>query len=481
MGATVTLADWGHRQRVREVLALVAVLGVCACKKKVEEEEAPAPPRNQATLDIVATEIGTGLALRASVAPTSVHWQRVVVLDAERAVLFGRENDEAWALRTSDRGRTWTSVNALAKPWAAWGVSSLGALTLTSGTSQRPKVTTVKGQADARPKADGPVNDGLVWYAGANDRQLNGPRALFPGEGGLAGLSLPTTTAAPALFDDTIALLGEKNRTPTMIFAPIALNATLEPLPLEKAAFASAPYGRPPKLLSVAKGSIELRDWPKLGAPPGVATPIPNYRSDSTTLQQLSEGPSCEFGAFSFRLFPSPQPWVVGVSGDRALAFKVPAPNSTRLGCSEDALVLETEVLDSNDVEKRRKVPQLIRCGLDGTCTQPKAPPFAMWKEKHERELWSVPTQRGLVAILRARSATRWGLYLGQSSDGGKTFELPRTIGEGLGTRRVLEFGALIRFPTRLVLLISADVGSTGRRGWYALASDDDGNNWGPP
>ncbi len=459
----------------------MAILSLGGCKKDERPDETPVPQRNMATLDIVTTEIGTGLALRADAAPTSVRWERVIVLDADRAVLLGRENDQAWALRTNDRGRTWTSVSALVKPWASWGVAGNGALSLVSGVSTAAVANVPKGRGATPSKLANPIGEATVWYSGPMDRQLDGPRALLPGEGALVGVTIPTGASTPALYDEAIALLAEKNRVPTMVFAPLSGGAPIEPISLEKAAFVPVPYGRPPKLLSVAKGTIELRNWPRPGETLGVATPIPGYRSDATTFAQLSDGPGCEAGGFSFRRFSGVQPWVVGISGDRALAFKVPGPEAGRLGCSDAALVVETTVLDPSDAEKRRKVPQLVRCGLDGTCAQPKAPPFAVWTEKHDRDIWSVPTKGGLVAVLRARSGSRWGLYLGQSTEGGNTFELPRTIGEGADTRRVLDFGALLRFPDRLVLLISADVGTTGRRGWYALASDDEGNNWGPP
>ena len=89
--------------------------------------------------------------------------------------------------------------------------------------------------------------------------------------------------------------------------------------------------------------------------------------------------------------------------------------------------------------------------------------------------------KEGVVAVMRATAGARWGLYLGQSSDAGENFELPRKIGEGATDRGYFELGALIRFDERILMLLSADVTGTTRRGWYVLASDDGGTHWGPP
>lgn len=464
-----------RRSDLALALALALVGLASACKKKDDRpEDVPVPPRNAATLDVVNTELGTGLALRVGLAPTSVKWERVVSLDDERALLLGREGDLAYALRTSDRGRTWSSVSAQVKPWAAWAIASTGAVALVSGAAERAKA--------GAPNKPMPVGDVTWWYAAPGDRNLDGPRALLPGEGKLAGVALAAAVGAPAFAGEAMSLLADRGgKTPVLVHAAVTGAARLDAMDLDKQTFAPMPYGRPAKLLSVTKGAVELRSWPLPGDPLGAASAVPNLRAEATTLAQLTEGPSCEAGAFSYRRLAGPQPALLGVSGDLTLAYKLPASDVARLGCHMDAIVTETSVIDPADPEKKRKVPQLVRCEHDGKCSSPKAPPFAVWPEKHDREIWTVPTSRGLVAVMRARTSTRWGLYLGQSNDGGNTFELPRTIGEGADSRGELGFGALLRFQSRLVLLLSADVGATGRRGWYALASDDEGNNWGPP
>jgi hypothetical protein len=471
------------RSRSSETVALILCASLQgACKKKEEAvEEVPVPQRNAATLDVVNTEIGTGLALKSDIAPTSVRWERVVVLDEERAVLLGRDNDGAWAIRTSDRGRTWTSLNAPAKAWASWGLGGDGTLALTTGARDRAEAPAASQGARAQRTRPEPIIDASIWFAGPGDQQLNGPLTFFPDEDKLKSVTIPSGIASPALSEGTASLLAERNREAALIFAASAGSAVPEPIGLPKGSFVPIPYGRPAKLLSVDKGTVELRNWPKAGEPLGAASALPNFRGDAQTFAQLSEGPSCEWGNFSFRRIAGTQPWLLGISGDRALAFKLPPSDAVRIGCTADAVITETTTLDPTDPTKKRKVPQLVRCSVDGKCSDPKAPPFAIWNDKHDRDIWAVPSNTGMVAVLRARAGTRWGLYLGQSNDGGVSYELPRTIGEGKQDRGFLDIGAIIRFPQRLVLLVSADVGSTGRRGWYALASDDDGNNWGPP
>jgi hypothetical protein len=60
-------------------------------------------------------------------------------------------------------------------------------------------------------------------------------------------------------------------------------------------------------------------------------------------------------------------------------------------------------------------------------------------------------------------------------------YERQRVIGEGQSDRGRLELGALLSLGKRAILLLSADVTGTSRRGWFVLVSDDGGTNWGPP
>lgn len=471
-------------RRTSERLVTIAALMLLApsCKKKQEPvDDTPSPTRNSATLDVVNTDIGTGLALRVSLAPTSVVWEQSIAIDDDRAVLLGREGDRVFALRTNDRGRTWSSVSTQTQPGARWGVGANGALALVTESGAAPNPGGGPRGNRATPSS-ARISEAATFYASADDKSLDGPRPFLPDEGPLKGATLPPGLGRPTLLGSSMSLLVERAGAPTLAYLPFGGGGPVQAHPIERrGGIVPVAYGRPPKLLTVGGGSVEVQDWPSAGQPLGVASPIPNYRPDGDAWTEFAGGPSCEAGAFSFKRLGRSQPWLVGVSGERSLAFRLPASEVATIGCGPDAIVTETSTIDPSDLEKKRKVPQLVRCSLDGKCVEPLAPPFSIWTEKHERRIWAVPTAKGLVAVMRARSGSRWGLYLGQSTEGGRTFELPRTIGEGADSRRLLDFGALLRFQDRIVLLLSADVGTSGRRGWYALASDDQGNSWGPP
>jgi hypothetical protein len=229
-------------------------------------------------------------------------------------------------------------------------------------------------------------------------------------------------------------------------------------------------------MLSVKGGAVMVRPWPAPGEAPAVPSPVPGLRADPSVLRQLGDGPTCEAGSWSFQRIVQPPSTatLVGIAPNRAFAVKLPRGDAALLGCSSEAVVL----LGS---EEKTGAPLLLRCTLDGKCSTPKSPPFRIWPETHDRSVRAVPTGQGVVATLGARAGARWGLYLGQSLDGGQLFELPRVIGEGTSERGIFELGALLALPKRSLLLVSADVTGTTRRGWYALASDDGGTNWGPP
>jgi len=450
--------------------ALLCGATLCGCgKKKPEPETIAAPAPGGASLEMVATGIGMGVALEASLAPTSTQWQRAFVLDENRAIIVGRSLDVAIALRTEDGGRSWVSLKGEAAASIGWSVTAEGALVLASGRRAKPS---------AKDKT-GPIDGVKMYFAGPQATDPTGPITLFPAEG-----LLKTATVPPGPFGP-IALSGELGgmlvtlgpRKLAMAYCAPAGKPAPEPglWTIGEDAVA-VPYGRPPSLLTVKGASLFVRPWPKPGEPVPVATPIPGFIADRDSARQLGEGPSCDAGEWSFqRVTQAPSAsWLVGISPTRSFAVKLPAGNSALLGCSADAVVLQSE-------EEKTGVPQLIRCGLDGKCVSPKSPPFRVWPEKSDRQIRAVPTAQGVVGVLSARAGARWGLYLAQSSDPGGLYELPRAIGEGSSERGVLESGVLVALPKRVLLLVTADVTGTTRRGWYVLASGDGGTNWGPP
>jgi hypothetical protein len=90
-------------------------------------------------------------------------------------------------------------------------------------------------------------------------------------------------------------------------------------------------------------------------------------------------------------------------------------------------------------------------------------------------------TEKGVLGVMSANAGDRWGLYLVQGPDNGAVYERQRVIGEGTGGRGRIELGALVSLGKRALLLLSADVTGTSRRGWFVMVSDDGGTNWGPP
>lgn len=420
---------------------------------------------------MVSTGLGMGLGLDAHLAPTSTRWQRVFVQGDKTAVISGTSLDHAIALRTDDGGRSWVALKTAATERSVghWAVADDGAVVLAMG--QR-----AKGQAQG---GQGLGSSLQLFFAEPRDTELSGPVPLFPKGGAPEGATADVDRAFPAAWSGPMAgmLVSVGRRNPAMAYGAPAGRQLPKPVgPLPAETFVTAPYGRPPALLSVRGSQLSVRPWPKPGEKLEPATPVPGFAAASSAHDQLSQGPTCESGPWSFRLVKaSPQAsLLVGISPNRALAVKVALKDARLIGCSPEAIVIQTP-------DAKTQNPQLVRCSLDGQCAKPQSPPFRYWTEKHDRSIHATATAKGVVATMAARTGARWGLYLGQSLDEGKLFELPRVIGEGSSDRGYLELGAIVNWPQRVLLLLSADVTGTSRRGWYVIASDDGGTNWGPP
>lgn len=427
------------------------------------------PPQGGASLEVVSTGLGTGVALNASLAPTSTRWERVVVLDESRAVVLGRSLDAAIALRTEDGGRSWVKLQTELGDALGWGVGDDGSVVIAVQHNGKPP-------AKGKPA---PLASLKLYFAGPRDPDATGPIALLPGEGLLAGAGAASHAPAPVLLSPELASVVVAVGPRKLVFAHGVRAGRAAPEPTAWALgeeLVPSPWGRPACLLSLKGGSLFVRPWPKPGEQPAPASPVPGLRVSADGARQLAEGPSCEVGAWSFARLAQPpaNAVLVGISPTRSLSFPLPTPDAALLGCSADAVVVQT-----NDA--KTGAPVLIRCTLDGKCTVPKSPPFRIWPEKHDRSVHATPTSQGVVATLWSRAGARWGLSLGQSLDGGALYELPRVIGEGSSERGIIELGALVSFPKRTLLLVSADLTGTTRRGWYAIASDDGGSNWAPP
>jgi hypothetical protein len=168
--------------------------------------------------------------------------------------------------------------------------------------------------------------------------------------------------------------------------------------------------------------------------------------------------------------------FLLGISPAKTIALALPptTAKTTRVGCSNGKYVVQT-------ADPKENAPTLSLCDFEGACVTPKKPPFRQWTEPHQEEIVTTPTAQGVAAVMTSRAGERWGLYFAQSVEGGADYEVSRVIGEGGGDRGRLDLGALISFGKRTLILLSADVTGTTRRGWYVIISDDGGLTWTSP
>ena len=394
-----------------------------------------------------------------------------MVVSDSIAIVVGQVDQEAIAIRTTDGGRTWTSLRTAAGKWQSWSAAADGSVVLMSGSRKKMRPA---------PGGFATVDAAQAWFAPA-DGKLSEPAPLFPNDDKLKGVAIQDGVARPALLTaDLASVVAERNRSPIIVFGAPGGSQQPDPISPPHGRWIHAAYGRAPNLLSVAGSSLQVRPWPRPGEQLRRPSTVPGLTVTGAMASQLDAGPTCDAGAFSFaRVASAPtNAYLVGVSDTRAFAFKLPAGDEQRLGCSTNAVVVEVM---GTTKDAGTPAPQLVRCTLDGVCAEPQSQPFDLWPEKHTRKILAVPTHKGVVATMTARAGNRNGAYLATSTDEGKTFDLPRVIGETQTGRGYFEIGALIAFDDRVVMLISADVTGTRGRRWYAMASNDGGENWGPP
>lgn len=444
------------------------VLGGCGKDKPAPPLELPLP-LGAASSNELSTGLGLARGLPEGIAPSSTKWTRIFVLDDRRAVLTGDVASETIALSTDDAGRSWRSLRTEREGWTSWAVGADGAIVLAAGTRD-----------GARAAAEGTVESTRLFFGAVDAPLLTAPTPLFPQQNGPAKGLLQTGAAIPAvLAPDVAALIAEeKPRRPVIFYGGkpgVDVVPQLKLLLTEK--FVSVPYGRPPMLLSIRGRDLVVRPFPSAGKPLDNPKKIPGLVSTTSLVAELAAVPVCETSEWSFQKIRQPpgRLHLLGISSSRMVTFPLPdttAP-STYVGCGAEHIVVET--LDPNT-----RSPQLATCDLAGKCVSAQNAPFRIWPEQHEREIVSNYAEQGTVSVHVSRTADRWGLYLAQSADGA-VYERPRVMGEGTGDRGRMELGALISFGKRLLLLLSADVTGTSRRGWFVMASDDGGSNWNPP
>jgi hypothetical protein len=450
-------------------IALLALL-FSGCGKKKEEEAVPAgPPPGAASSDELSIGIGQARGLNERLAPTSTKWRRVIVVDEKSAVLVGDIAAEAITLVTSDAGKTWRSLRAVREAWSNVSAAIDGTIVVGAGARDGTAAATTSTVEAAR-----------VSFGTLDAQELNAPSPLFPDLKGPARGVLVNDSAIPAVLSpDLTALIADESPRHTMVFfggKPGAEAVPKVPLPpAEK--FIPVPFGRPPVLLSTKGRDLLSRPFPLPGKPIEKPQKVAGLVAGKTTGAELAASTACESGAWSFQIVKQAPArlFVVGVSAAKTTVFALPEQTvpTTHLGCGADHVVVEGG-------DNLTKAPILIRCDLAGKCDIPQNGAFRLWPEPHEHEIISATAEKGVIGVLTARAGERWGLYLGQSPDGG-VWERARVIGEGTGDRGRVELGSVVSFGKRVVILVSAGVTGTSRRGWFTIASDDGGANWGVP
>ncbi len=241
----------------RAALAGIFVATVAGCGKKKDEEPAiPAPPpRGAASSDELTTLLGSARGLDEGLAPTSVRWTRVFVIDDKRVLLAGEVVNEAVALLTTDGGATWRSLKNESDAWSSWGVTMDGAIVLGVGARDGAITPTSATLSSAR-----------LSFATFDSASLTAPTPLFPTVAGPVEGTLQTESAVPFLVSpDSAALIGEETPHKPFLFyggkpgaeavAPLKLPANEKVVPVA--------YGQPPKLLSIRGRDLVERPVPR--------------------------------------------------------------------------------------------------------------------------------------------------------------------------------------------------------------------------
>lgn len=467
-------------------LALLGLVAASAlgCGGKKDEKPIPAPPpRGAASIDELSTGLGVARGLDANIAPSSAEWRRIFVLDDKRAILAGDVANEAIALVTADAGKTWRSYRAERDAWSSWSVGMDGTAVLTTGAKEQPKL---KNQP---PKA--PAEAVRLFFAPADAPELTSPWPLLPPappppdpppkfakppeKSYLAVDAIPfVLSASSAAF-----VVDSGPRKVSLMYAGPPGSEAVPPLllpPVEK--FIPTPYGRAPFLLSIKGRDLLMRPMPAAGKPLDAPQKVPNVVAVPTLFNELSAAPACETEGWSFQpITQAPtKRLLLGISPEKTVTVALPPTTlkTTRFGCSTGKFVVQT-------MDAKENAWTLSLCDLAGECVVPKKPPFRPWAEEHQDTIVTTPTAQGVAAVMSSQAGERWGLYFAQSVEGGSTYEVSRVIGESTSTRGKMDLGALISFGKRTLILLSADVTGTSRRGWYVIISDDGGLTWTSP
>lgn len=463
--------------------ALLTFLCLTGCSKCGKEQPppdpigVPAPPR-VTTQQEIGTEIGGGRALDVGAVEvsTSMRWSRLVT-DKDRAVLAGDVDGDACAISTKDGGRTFAPFCTKSdRPLLTWSVGADGTAVLTTARRLIPKTTPPKGQL--------PPIDTLTFFFAAPDQKISAPADLLAPD--------PKATTNPVIARGTgmAAVLGPASASVVVELRPKMFGVAFSagpgeglPTPIELPRGEDpvmAPYGRAPQLLTVIRNKLWTRPWPKPGEKLAEPKQIERVGVTKILLDDLSMGPECESGAWSFRrvIQPPNKTFMLGISPDKTVFFELPETTvpTTGIACSTERVVVEA-------INPTDRLPSLVTCSLEGICTPPENRPFLKpWPEPHERKIAFALSPKGVVAVQSLTTKIKWALYASESVDGGKLYNLERRFGGGEGnTPDGYEIGSLMSVGDRVLFLMHAKVKGFPRRSWYVLATDDGGLTWSPP
>lgn len=457
-------------------------LALVACKSNDGAPDAgplsvPAPPPPSPGSDDarerLSTSIGSGRALDREVVPANTEWRGWSAVDDRIAAAYGDVDGAPLALITADGGGTWRVVRGERGGASRWALSDSGMVALLTGLEEGPAAQRTLGSLRVH------VVDGGT--------ALGPPSLVLPAEGGKKPRLSPDTLLAAFAGPDTLAVLAVEPVGPALVYAPgspHAPPAPPQPLPAKEKPLPGV-YGRPAQLVSVRGRELVVRPAPTQGQPVAEPVVVEGFTPSPTLPRDVSGAPICISGKWTHRWIAQPRgrDFVLSISPDKAGAIPIATPRVTSVsqptnaserafGCAADSVTVEIR----GGGEGRP-----LTCQVGGECVAPEEPPFRPWPTAHARRMHVTPTPRGVIAVVSRSEGPRWGSWLAQSTDSGKTWQLPRVIAEGDVERGRVEVGLLATVGGRALMLLRSDVSGTTQRAWFVLASDDGGATWVAP
>jgi hypothetical protein len=463
-------------------LGLSALVSLLACRKDdppgAGSVPVPAPPApaSQAAREQLITSIGSGRALDREVVPETTEWRGWLAVDDRVAAAFGEVDGAPLALVTTDGGTTWRTVRGERSAASAWALSDTGMVALLTASEDGPA---------GRARSLGSLRVSLM---GAGDTSPGPPSLVLPAEGAKKPRLGPDTLLASFVGPDALAVLAVDAAGPARVHVlgpasappspPLPLPATEKLLP--------GVYGHPAQLASLRGRQLVIRPAPAQGQALTEPVVVEGFAPPPTLLRDVSGAPVCRTGKWTHRLVApgGARDFVLSISPDKAGAIPIATPRPARVGqatmadgprafgCGGDSVSVEIRAGGEG---------RPLTCALGAACVAPDEPPFRPWATAHQRRMHVVPTARGVIAAVTRSEGSRWGAWLAQSVDAGKTWQLPRVIAEGDVERGRVEVGMLAALGGRALLLLRGDVSGTTQRAWFVLVSDDGGSTWAAP